>query len=316
MSIARSLLLAAAASDTLNGVATRSRVVRRATRAFMPGESPEAALEAGATLASDGRILLFTRLGEALDDLAEAESVRDHYLRFLDALAERGLPGEISIKPTQLGIERSESRCLDHALALASHAESLDSTLWIDMEDASWVDATLALYEAVKGAHPRTGLALQSYLHRTPDDLERLAPLRPVIRLVKGAYAEPPEVAFPEKADTDRAYVSLALQMLEGVQADRARNGASAVTRAVFGTHDLALLQRIDARAREGGMSREDWEVHMLYGIRSSAQTRLQGEGFQVGTLISYGTAWYRWYMRRLAERPANVWFVARSIFG
>ncbi len=290
-------------------------MVRRATRAFMPGESSEEALDAGAALARDGRVLLFTRLGEALDDLAEADAVRDHYLGFLDAMVARGLPGEISIKPTQLGIERSESRCLEHTLALAAHAESLGSTLWIDMEDASWVDATLSLYETVKGAHPRTGLALQSYLRRTPEDLDRLASLRPVIRLVKGAYAEPPEVAFPAKADTDRAYETLALQMIELVQKDRATAGSPSGSRAVFGTHDLPLLRRIDTRARGMGADRESWEVHMLYGIRSGEQVRLREEGFQVGTLISYGNAWYRWYMRRLAERPANVWFVARSVF-
>lgn len=322
MPLARSLLLAAAGSDTLHAVATRSRIVRRATRAFMPGETPDDALEAAEALAADGRILLLTRLGEALESPAEAEGVRDHYLELLEEVARRRLPAEISVKPTQLGMERSESRCLEHTLAVASRAEATGSTLWIDMEDASWVDPTLELYEAVKAAHPRTGLALQAYLRRTPDDLERLAPLDPVIRLVKGAYAESPEVAFPVKADTDRAFESLALRMLELVRdakvpdAEDAEAADGGAPRAVFGTHDLALVRRIAAGATAMGMGPGDWEVHMLYGIRSALQTRLREEGLQVGTLISYGTAWYRWYMRRLAERPANVWFVARSLFG
>jgi proline dehydrogenase len=324
MPLARSLLLAAAGSDTLHAVATRSRVVRRATRAFMPGESPEDALEAAEALAADGRILLLTRLGEALESPAEAEGIRDHYLELLDEVARRRLPAEISVKPTQLGMERSESRCLEHTLAVAARAEATGSTLWIDMEDAYWVDPTLELYEAVKAAHPRTGLALQAYLRRTPDDLERLAPLDPVIRLVKGAYAEPPEVAFPVKADTDRAFESLALRMLALVRDAKAgdaklRGGdgaARGAPRAVFGTHDLPLIRRIAAGATSMDVGPGDWEVHMLYGIRAAQQTRLREEGLQVGTLISYGAAWYRWYMRRLAERPANVWFVARSLFG
>ncbi len=315
MALARSLLLAAAGSNTLNTMATRSRVVRRATRAFMPGEAAEDALEAAAALAGDGRALLLTRLGEALEELDEADAVRDHYLGLLDQVAERGMPVEISVKPTQLGLERSESRCLEHTLALAAHAEAVGSVLWIDMEDSSWVDPTLDLYETVKAAHPETGLALQSYLRRTPDDLERLAPLSPVIRLVKGAYAEPPDVAFPAKAETDRAYEELAIRMLELVR-DAAGKGGVRAPRAVFGTHDLPLVERIEARGRAMGLGPEAWEVHMLYGIRAGEQARLQSRGIQVGTLISYGEAWYRWYMRRLAERPANVWFVAKSVFG
>ncbi len=315
MALARSLLLAAAGSDALNAIATRSRVVRRATRAFMPGESAEEALAAGAALAADGRVLLFTRLGEALADLQEAEAVRDHYLDLVEQVAQRGLPGEISVKPTQLGLDRSESVCLEHTLALAAHAEAFGSVLWIDMEDSSWVDPTLALYEAVKTVHPGTGLALQSYLRRTPGDLERLASLAPVVRLVKGAYAEPPEVAYPVKADTDRAFEELAARMLEMVR-DGAGEGGARAPRAVFGTHDLPLIGRIEARARSMGLGPDAWEVHMLYGIRGAEQARLRSRGLQVGTLISYGGAWYRWYMRRLAERPANVWFVARSVFG
>lgn len=308
MSIGRSILLAAAQSDRLNHFATKSRIVKRATKAFLPGERPEDALEAGERLVRDGRHLIYTKLGEALTALSDADAVRDHYLWMFDAIKARALPAQVSVKPTQLGLDQSEARCTEHCLALAAKAESGGSALWIDMEDSSYVDRTLALYEAVKARHPRTGLALQSYLYRTPKDLERLRPLKPVIRLVKGAYAEPEQVAFPKKTDTDAAFESLAATMLE-----LARTGDC---QPIFGTHDIPLIARIVARAEAMGLARGRYEVHMLYGIREREQQRLRKEGHAVTTLVSYGDAWYRWYMRRLAERPANVWFVAKSIFG
>jgi len=323
MNLARSLLLAAAGNDTLNAFATRSSVVRRATRAFMPGERVEDALDAAAPLAAEGRRILFTRLGEALTHLHEAEAVRDHYVDLFDRMASLGLPGEVSVKPTQLGMDQSESTCLELTLTLAAKAEATGSVLWLDMEDHTYVDRTLVLYEEVKRTHPATGLALQAYLYRTDEDLARLAPLAPVIRLVKGAYAEPAAVAYPKKAHTDAAYFRIARTMLEMAAQSGASetDGAEASSRMwtgprmVFGTHDVPLLLRIASEAEALGLTRADWEAHMLYGIAAGQQTRLREEGYRMGTLISYGEAWYRWYMRRLAERPANVGFVVKSVF-
>lgn len=308
MSLGRSLLLAAAKSETLNSFALKSRAVKRATRAFMPGERPEDALDAGAALVKDGRSLIYTKLGEALTQLTDADAVRDHYLWFFDQINARGLPAHVSVKPTQLGLDQSESACRAHCLALAAKAEAMGSVLWLDMEDSTYVDRTLAIYEAVKAKHPRTGLALQAYLFRAPMDLARLRPLKPVIRLVKGAYAEPATVAFPKKSDTDAAYESLAGTMLEMATTNECTP--------IFGTHDIPLLGRIVARAEAFPLAKGRYEIHMLYGIREREQQRLRREGHAVTTLISYGNAWYRWYMRRLAERPANVWFVARSLLG
>lgn len=308
MSIGRSLLLAAAQNQTINDFALKSRVVKRATKAFMPGERPEDALDAGALLCKDGRKLLFTKLGEAITNIAEADAVRDHYLWFFDQLRTRGLPAQVSIKPTQLGLDQSEAKCLEHCLAVAAKAESVGSALWIDMEDSSYVDRTLKLYEAVKAKHPTTGLALQAYLFRTPKDLERLRPLKPVIRLVKGAYAEPANIAFPKKSDTDAAFEAISRTML-----DWAKTGECTP---ILGTHDIPLLERLVAYADGIRLEKGKYEIHMLYGIRGKEQARFRREGHAVATLISYGNAWFRWYMRRLAERPANVLFVARSIFG
>ncbi len=306
MPFGRSILLAAARSQTLNDFALRSAFVKRATRTFMPGEHADDALEAGAAIAASGRGLIFTQLGEAITSAEAAVLVRDHYLRLFDQIRATGLPAQVSVKPTQLGLDLSFAECERHLLALAAKAEETGSALWLDMEDSSYVDRTIELYVALKRNHPSTGIALQAYLHRTPEDLARLMPLKPVIRLVKGAYDEPKEVAFEKKTDTNRAYHALASEMLDG-----ARKG---VCSPVFGTHDLALIARIAEQAASG-VGKGKYQIHMLYGIRDSAQRRLAAEGHIVKTLVSYGAAWYRWYMRRLAERPANVLFVVKSLF-
>ena len=274
----------------------------------MPGEHAEDALEAGAAIASSGRGLIFTQLGEAISTTKEAVAVRDHYLWFFDQIRLRRLPAQVSVKPTQLGLDLSLAECGRNLETLAAKAESVGSALWLDMEDSSYVDRTLDLYVALKKLHPSTGLALQAYLRRTPDDLARLMSLKPVIRLVKGAYNEPSGKAFAKKGNTDRAYYDLATQMLDAARRDTCAP--------VFGTHDLGLIARIVGQATASGVGKQKYQIHMLYGIRDSAQRHLVAEGHIVKTLVSYGSAWYRWYMRRLAERPANVLFVAKSLFG
>jgi proline dehydrogenase len=308
MGIGRSVLLAAAKSDTLNRFATRSAMVKRATRAFMPGESMDDGLAAGTSIAESGRAVLYTRLGEAITAGHEAVEVRDHYMQLFDAIRARGLPAQVSVKPTQLGLDLSMDECAQHCAALADKAEETGSALWLDMEDSSYVDRTLELYRVIRSRHTRAGIALQAYLYRTPADVEALRAIKPVIRLVKGAYAEPSAVAFPKKADTDAAYEAIASQMLH--------LAATGECTPILGTHDLPLVRRIIAKARALGVPPGRYEIHMLYGIRDSEQRQLTREGESVATLISYGEAWYRWYMRRLAERPANVGFVVRSFFG
>lgn len=307
MRLGRSILLAAARNNALNAFALRSSVVKRATKRFMPGETAADALEAGARIASTGCALIFTQLGEAITRWPEAVAVRDHYLSLFDEILRRRLDAQVSVKPTQLGLDLSRDECEKHLDALAKKAELIGSALWLDMEDSGYVDRTLDLYAALKVRHPSTGIALQAYLYRTPADVDRLIPLKPVIRLVKGAYDEPPGVAYGKKSDTDAAYEQIAVRMLEAARS----NGCTPI----FGTHDIGLIERISGRAHSLGVAKGRYEIHMLYGIRDSEQRRLVAEGHRVKTLISYGASWYRWYMRRLAERPANVWFVARSMF-
>ncbi|HEY0528380.1 MAG TPA: proline dehydrogenase family protein [Gemmatimonadaceae bacterium] len=302
----RSILLAASRSKTLNDFALRSGFVKRATRRFMPGEHAEDALDAAAQIAATGRGIVFTQLGELITRAEASEKVRAHYLWLFDRIAELGLPAHVSVKPTQLGLDLSVTQCERHLLELAAKAEQTGSTLWLDMENSPYVDRTLDLYRAIHEKHPASGVAMQAYLRRTPNDLASLMPLKPMVRLVKGAYDEPARDAFETKSDTDRAYYELASGMLEA-----ARTGGCSP---VFGTHDSALLRRIAERAAALEVDEKQYEVHMLYGIRDSAQRALVGEGHTVKTLISYGAAWYRWYMRRLAERPANVLFVVKSL--
>jgi proline dehydrogenase len=308
MTLARSLLLRAADSPWLARQMAERSFARRAVRRFMPGETLEDALGAAEALAGQGLGTLLTQLGEGITGAAEAQAVRDHYLEVLDRIQARGLPSWVSVKPTQLGIDLSLDACREHLLALADRAERTGSVLWIDMEDSPYVDRTLALYREVHARHPRAGLALQAYLHRTPADLEALLPLRPTIRLVKGAYNEPPALAFPAKREVDLAYYALGRRLLEAAAGDGVFP--------VFGTHDMVLVERLVASARELGVADGRYEIHMLYGIGTRHQQTLAAHGRTVKTLISYGSAWFKWYMRRLAERPANVWFAMKSLAG
>jgi len=312
MSLARRLLLSASRSAWLARTLRQRPFFGRAVRRFMPGEDLPAALDAAAGLAQAGLGSVLTHLGEQVISRDEADGVRDQYQRVLDEIRRRELPAEISVKPTHLGLELDPRACLQHLLALAARAANARSFLWIDMEESRYVDATLELYRAVRAAHPGVGVCLQAYLRRTPADLEALGPLAPAIRLVKGAYNESAAAAFPKKRDVDAAYGALGARLLDLA----ARSGA----RAVFGTHDLGLVARLRDRALglglTGGGGAGGYEVHMLYGIRAAAQRALALEGVAVRVLISYGTHWFPWYMRRLAERPANVWFVVRHLFG
>ncbi len=308
MSLTRRLLLRASRSAWLARTLRRRAFFRRAVRRFLPGEHVGAALDTAAALARDGIGSVLTQLGEQVTNRDEAAAVRDQYLRLLDEIRSRDLPAEISIKLTHLGLDVNPKACLQDLLGLAARAAAAKSFLWIDMEESRYVDATLELFRAVRAARPDVGVCLQAYLRRTPADLEGLLPLAPAIRVVKGAYNEPPDVAFPKKRDVDAAYAVLAGRLLERAAAGGAR--------VVFGTHDLDLIERLRARALALGVTGGGYEVHMLYGIRAAAQRALAQQGVPVRVLISYGTHWFPWYMRRLAERPANVWFVVRHLLG
>jgi proline dehydrogenase len=309
MGLMRTLLLRASESPWLARHASQRKFALRAVRRFLPGEDIQAALTAAERLGESGVPTLITLLGEAITNPAEARQVAQQYSDALDAIERGRLSTQLSVKLTQLGLDISRELCEEQLAGISERAAALGNFVWIDMEGSAYLDATLDLFRSVRPAHPNVGICLQAYLYRTADDLESLLPLAPSVRLVKGAYNEPPQIAFPRKADVDANYFALAKRLL----ADDAR--AEGVTPA-FGTHDLHLVARIREFAAEAGIAKSDYEIQMLYGIRREEQLQLAADGAVMRTLISYGKAWFPWYMRRLAERPANLWFVARSLVG
>jgi len=308
MSMMRSVLLAISENRWMRERGPRLWFVRRAARRFMPGEAFVDMLRAAGELRPLGIDAVFTRLGENVTDAAEAAAVTRHYLEVLDAIASKGIGCEPSIKLTQLGLDLGAEQAYANLRRLAERSHATGNYLWIDMEQSSYVDVTLDLTKRLRAEYPRVGVCLQAYLYRTAEDLEALIGEGIGVRLVKGAYKEPAELAYPKKADVDENFFRLSVAMLEGLGR---KNGF----RPVFGTHDVTLITRIRAHAERAGLAARDVEVHMLYGIQRVEQDRLIKEGAIVRVLVAYGAYWFPWYMRRLAERPANVWFVLRSMF-
>jgi proline dehydrogenase len=273
----------------------------------MPGEDSESALRAAAEFKRGGISVVFTRLGENVTRSEEADEVAEHYLGLLERITAENLDGEISVKPTQLGLDLDPERALAHVTRLADRAAGAGKTVWIDMEGSAYTEKTVALYERVRAVSQNTGLCLQAYLHRTAADVQRLLPLAPAIRLVKGAYAEPASIAYQTRHDIDANFVALSMSMLVAAR-DRGN------IRIALGTHDVGLIQQIVEHAVALRLPKTSFEIQMLYGIRADQQLRFAREGFLVRDLISYGAGWYPWYMRRLAERPANVLFALRQL--
>ena len=307
MSLARQLFLRGSTSPWLAHQLSNRRFVQRAVSRFMPGESLEAAVDAGVSLQNAGMRSILTLLGENVADRSAAEQVATHYQGVVEAIGGAGLAADLSVKPTHLGLDLGTEVAEEALRAVVVRAGAAGRLVVVDMESSAYVDATLALFRRVHATQRNVGLCLQTYLRRTAADLEALLPLNPAIRLVKGAYAEPPDRAFPRKADVDANFAALGQTLMTHA----ARTGAPAP---VLGTHDIRLVRRLQQVAVDAGLDPQACEVHMLYGIRTAEQEQLLRDGYAVRVLISYGAAWFRWYMRRLAERPANVWFVMRSV--
>lgn len=308
MALGKNLLLWCSTNAVLKKYLPRLGFVRRAVRRFMPGETLDDALEAAGRLHSEGFTTVLTYLGENISRLEEAETVRDHYLEILTQVNARRFPTEISLKLTQLGFDIDDEFTLAAVRELCSRAMELNSFVWIDIESHQYVDRTLDLYRQVRAEFKNVGLCLQSYLYRTAKDLDSLLELGPSIRLVKGAYKEPASIAYPLKKDVDDQFITLSTALLNQLPAKNGRIGIA--------THDATMIAHAKALSTMLSLPKGTFEFQLLYGIRKELQKRLLEEGYFVRVLISYGSAWYPWYMRRLAERPANVWFVLKSLFG
>jgi proline dehydrogenase len=297
-------------STFLREQATRRAFVRRSVSAFMPGEKIEDALAAAATLTPQRINTILTRLGEGVTRLDEAERVTEHYLDALDKVKAAGLDAQISVKPTQLGLDLDADQCQRNLDRICEKGERLGNVpVWIDMENSPYVDPTLKLFRKSRERYNGVGIAIQAYLYRSAKDIESLIPLGPAVRVVKGAYLEPAEIAFPKKADVDENFYTLCARLL---QDDAQKTG----TLLHIATHDVALADRLIAHIDQRKVPQQAYEFAMLYGIQRGQQQRLAQSGRRVRVLISYGEYWYPWYMRRLAERPANVTFVLKNLFG
>jgi proline dehydrogenase len=305
----RKVLLAGSTNAWLRERATKAAFVRRAVSAFMPGETIDDALRAAAELKREGINTILTRLGENITRVEEAEEVTQHYFEVLDKVAAAGLDAQVSVKPTQLGLDQDPAICRKNLDRLIERTEQRNNFLWIDMESSPYVDPTLELYRYGRGRTKKIGVAIQAYLFRTEKDVESLIPLGSAIRMVKGAYLEPPDVAFPRKADVDENFFKMCVRLL---QPDAIQAGCLLH----IATHDMALVERLTAWIKANNIPDTAYEFAMLYGIQRGHQQRMAKEGRRLRVLISYGEYWFPWYMRRLAERPANVWFVIKNIGG
>ena len=262
----------------------------------------EEALDAARAINADGMAVSLDHLGEEVHDVGSAEDATDEYLESLDVIASEGLDANVSIKLTQLGLAIDEHTAAEALDRLAVRAAELQTTVTVDMEDSRYTEATVRLFRAAQEEHGNLGLALQSYMHRTSADLDQLLSLGGHIRLCKGAYVEDSDVAITTKAEVDAAYAEQlrTLMHAEGVKP-------------AVATHDQTLIDL----TRELAESRvQPFEFQMLYGVRSELQKKLVSQGYPLRVYLPYGSQWYPYLTRRLAERPANAWFFAKSLFG
>jgi proline dehydrogenase len=309
MSVMRKVLLAGSTNVWLRERATKAAFVKRSVRKFMPGERVEDAIKAAGELKGQGITTILTALGENLTTPEEAEEVTLHYLDVFEKVAAAGLDAQVSVKPTQLGLDLDRGLCERNLDRLLDRADERNNYLWVDMEYSRYVDPTLELYRRARAKSHRIGLAIQAYLYRTEQDVESLLPLGPAIRMVKGAYLEPPDVAFPRKSDVDENFYRMCIRLMSP-------EAQKAGTLLHIGTHDGSLIDRLSAYATDHKVPTSSYEFAMLYGIGVGQQKRLAAQEKRLRVLISYGEYWFPWYMRRLAERPANVWFVLKNMFG
>jgi len=298
----RELLLFLSRQRRLRSWMETSAIAARLAKRFVAGGTLDDALQTGRRLNAEGITVTLDQLGEGVTSLAEAAEARDVYLRMLSTIAETGIQGNVSLKLTQLGLDFSYDQCRANMEQVAACAAGLHTFVRIDMEDSSYTDRTLRMTRELHAAHGSVGVVIQTCLRRSRQDVEALCQDGIRVRLVKGAYLEPASVAFSSKRDVDRNYVELMKLLL-----DKGEYPAIA-------THDEKIVNEAEAYVERGKISRDAFEFQMLYGIRRDLQRRLVAEGYRLRLYVPFGQAWYPYYMRRLAERPANVFFILRNL--
>lgn len=294
----------ASGKPSIRRFVTEGSLTRSVVDRFIAGEDLEDAMRTIEDLNARGIGGILDLLGEGVTDPAGAEAAAHNYLKAIKRIHDTGIDSTVSLKLTQLGLAFDKSACIEHLRLLAGEADAAGTCVEIDMEQSDYADDTIDVYRSLHPDFPGMRLAVQAYLRRTPVDLEAMAELRPKIRLVKGAYAEPEEVAFQKKKEIDGQYAFLVEWLLT--------NG----TDPALGTHDEGLIRQTQQVAAATGAGKTGFEIQMLYGIRRELQGRLAAEGYRVRVYVPYGSAWYPYLMRRIAERPANVRFFLRALVG
>jgi proline dehydrogenase len=298
----RTAILRAASSRRLQHVVQHHGMRLGAAR-FVAGETLDECVGVLRRLNEAGLHANTTLLGEAIPTPDGAAAVVAEYERILDRLAEESLRANVALKLSHLGLSFDEETAYANVERLVAHAASVGNFIRIDMEQSAFTEATIDIFGRLRAAgHENVGTALQSYLYRSPDDLERLLPLAPNLRVVKGAYLEPAAIAYPEKRDVDRAYVRLVERGL--------RSGAYVAV----ATHDERIVRHVQSFTTREGIEPDRFEFQMLYGVRPGLQRSIASEGYKVLVATPFGPDWYPYLMRRLAERPANLVFFARSL--
>ncbi|WP_028986348.1 proline dehydrogenase family protein [Thermicanus aegyptius] len=287
---------------TLNRAAKKWGLRFGANR-FVAGESIDEAMAKGKELNDLGLLCTFDHLGEFVKDEPEAIDAAEFNLRTLDAIHRTGVKSTLSVKLTQMGLDISRELCIANMRNILKRAKQYDNFVRIDMEDSAHCAVTIEIFKELRREFDNVGLVLQAYLYRTEQDLRDLIPYRANLRLVKGAYKEPPDIAFPDKKDVDANFKKLIALSLE-------QGAYTAVA-----THDDQILQFTKNFVKEKGIPLDRFEFQMLYGIRTQSQLQLVKEGYTVRVYVPYGNDWYGYFMRRLAERPANVAFVLKGMF-
>jgi len=275
-------------------------------RRFVAGETLGEALAASTQLCAQGRTVSLNHLGENVTTEAAAREVCAGYIQMIEEMHAKNLRGNISIKLTQLGLDLGKDFCAPLAGSIARRAAELGRTIEMDMEGSAYTDMTLDIFERVQRASGNAGLAVQAYLHRSEGDVRRLEPQRPKIRLVKGAYREPKSIAFQGKAAVDASYRRLTTQLMEGA--------ARGTFFPALGSHDPMMVAHAQAEADRVGVPKDKYEFQMIYGIRRDLQQQVHAAGNLLQVYVPFGTDWCPYFMRRLSERPANCWFVLRSL--
>jgi len=288
-----------------------NRIARRGmkngfARRFVAGETLEEALTASQELCSQGRHVSLNHLGENVTSEAAAREVRAGYIRMVEELHAKNLTGNISIKLTQLGLDIDKDLCRSMVREIAARAAALGRSIEMDMEGSAYTDVTLDIFESVQRELGNCGLAVQAYLFRTEQDLQRLAPIKPKIRLVKGAYREPAKIAFQKKTDVDANFQKLTTLLLEGALEGHFLPAIA--------SHDPNMVTHAQAEAARLKLEKSRYEFQMIYGIRRDLQEQVHSAGDTLQVYVPFGTDWCPYFMRRLSERPANCWFVLRSL--